>query len=156
MERTKRGKFSKNRFVLFILLFMLLSGALIAVAVYTRFANLDNRSEASSDQGLEFAGDQESESNPPELLNIPAKSVVEGEKYTFPAKIVDSDTEPANLELRLSEGPAWLYMTDDNILYGYPRQEHVGVHKIVLTVTDGKNVERNEFYIEVKESSSAK
>lgn len=154
MEISKREKFRRRRFAFFIVIFTLLSMVLIGVAVYLRFVNLDNRSKAALGEKFTSPIEFEVKTDPPEMLNIPPKLVEVGEKYSFPVRVIDPDSKKEDLDVRISEGPAWLHKKENNIIYGYPKRDDIGIHKIVLTITDGKNVERKEFYIEVKKNPS--
>ncbi len=92
----------------------------------------------------------------PAFTSQPVLSVVEDTPYAYPVMAADGDS-PANVLTLAAPGlPAWLtFDPATGVLSGTPENAQVGVHPIVLTVTDGMRTVEQTFSLEVRNHNDA-
>lgn len=91
----------------------------------------------------------------PVVQNIPPNIVFVGKTYEYELAVIDSDTHPANLIARITEGPSWLSV-DRLTISGVPSELDKGTIKVVVEVTDGDNSTYKTFYILVVDQDEVK
>jgi hypothetical protein len=85
--------------------------------------------------------------HPPEITSIHINSVLEDSLYIYALKAKDLDGDI--LTYSEIEIPDWTTFYPSGILIGTPRNENVGFHDVVLSVTDGSFTVYDSFNIEV-------
>ncbi len=148
----QKKEFYRKRAILFFSFFAIISSVMIGSSLYLRDKNIDQRSQASK---LTISQPKVTENDPdqipPQIINVPPQIAYLNEKYTYPIKIYDPDTENQdNIRITLEKGPDWLFLIN-NKLTGTPTGEQKETYKIILNLTDGKNEKKEIFYISTKD-----
>lgn len=82
----------------------------------------------------------------PMVLNIPPAIAILGQEYVYELSVVDSDTHPANISGKITQGPSWLFMNGLR-MSGYPDASSIGTHKVEYEITDGDHTTFKSFYL---------
>ncbi|MFO7932721.1 MAG: LamG-like jellyroll fold domain-containing protein [Bacteroidales bacterium] len=97
----------------------------------------------------EFTINVANKNDAPEITSTPDLTVNEDEAYSYTIEATDPDVGDV-LTYSATTLPDWLsFDTDNHILSGIPENEDVGDHDVVLEVTDGDTVVKQEFTITV-------
>ncbi len=124
------------------ILFAVLSFSLISVAVWLRMQNAQQELRKSDSQ-VQGTADY---SLYPSITNIAPNIAVVDQLYRYDMVIVDADSAPINIRVKMLEGPAWLNI-DKFTLSGVPSFPQSEASKVVLEVSDGEHVIYSTFYI---------
>lgn len=88
----------------------------------------------------------------PSVNNVAPTIAVVDQQYRYDISIVDSDTPKEEISVELVENPSWIESYSLSI-YGTPKIEDMGAHKVVYKISDGENSVFETFYVVVSESN---
>jgi hypothetical protein len=84
--------------------------------------------------------------DPPVITNEPLKNATEDQAYAFKFNATDADGDTLTWSLG-GATVSWLALgSDTGILSGFPLNEHVGSHKVMVNVSDGNGGQDNLVY----------
>jgi len=93
----------------------------------------------------------ENPDNAPVISSSPISVATAGSDYVYNITATDADGD--YLYFIGSQIPSWLNIQDNldgtAVLFGSPEEGNIGVHEVVIGVTDGKNITKQGFNIEV-------
>jgi hypothetical protein len=130
----------KQRFLIFIALFLLLSSSGLYLANMFK--------ERGEKQSEEEVGGVQDFTSAPQITNVAPVEAQVGIEYRYDLAVVDQDTFSGDLLLTVIDGPAWLFKSSLS-MYGTPTETDIGTHDVVFTLSDGENTITEEFYIVV-------
>lgn len=90
--------------------------------------------------------------SPPEIISTPNTNIMQGDSYLY--TIIANDVDEDSLIYAIQERPSWLnFNASLHTLNGVPEHSDVGVHHVILSVSDGTESVEQEFQIHVEDAN---
>ncbi len=92
----------------------------------------------------------------PYFTSTPLETATEDESYSLTISAGDEDTPTSNLIFSVSKKPDWIELDKvNNKISGIPGNSNVGNNSIIIDVTDGESITKQEFIITVENTNDA-
>lgn len=90
--------------------------------------------------------------SPPEIVSTPLTNILQGDSYLY--TLIANDVDDDSLIYTIQERPEWLnFDAFSHTLFGVPEHSDVGVHHVILRVSDGTESVDQEFQINVEDAN---